>query len=120
MGKYGEALGVWELRIGGASVDLRPRMGDNRSFRNVMMNPRFKDEPAARLDAFEDWFLALLQRDCPPKDDRERDEQRWFVELNAMQLFEETMIKFRWTTREEMEKSKSESLRDLKKSIGGS
>ena len=28
--KYGEALGVWEVRIGGGEFDLHPEMGDNR------------------------------------------------------------------------------------------
>ena len=119
MSKYGDALGVWEIRIGGSELDIRPRMGDNRVFRSIMMNPKFKDDPAGRLDAFEDWFSGLLKREVPPRDKFEEEEQRAFIEFNSMALFEETLVKFRWTTRDELERSKKDSLGDLKKSIGG-
>ena len=45
------------------------------------------------------------------------EEIRHFVELNVNRLFEDAMIAFRWTTKEEMEKSKREGLTELKKSM---
>ena len=29
MGKYGESIGIWNLKVGGANLDLKPKKGDN-------------------------------------------------------------------------------------------
>lgn len=119
MSKYGEAMGVWHIEVGGADLDLKPKIGDNRKLLRIMSAKEYKNDTARRLEAFMDWFLGLLRRDYPvPKDSEEYQEQEEFVEFNVNALFEETLVKFRWSTREELEKQKKESAGELKKLIG--
>ena len=116
--KFAEAIGVWQLDIEGVKLDLKPKMGDNRKFRKIIMNENYKKDRGAMFDKFEEFMLGIIRRDYPPTTDEDKALQDEFVEFNVNKLFEEVMVKFRWTTKEEMEKSKKEALGDLKKSIG--
>ena len=112
MGKYGEALGIWHLEVGGADLDLKPVKGDNRKFRRILMNETYKKDKAGMMEAFEDFMIEIIKRDNPNDDPNDIAQ---YVEFNSQSLFEEVMVKFRWTTREELNKSKQETLKDLKK-----
>ena len=114
MGKFADALGIWELKIGKVDFELKPKMGDNRRFRRIMMNDKFKKDNAGRMEQFEDFFVELVKRDYPEEDEIET---KLFVEFNSQVLFEETMVKFRWSTRKELDQSKEDSIKDLKKSM---
>ena len=36
MGKYGESIGIWNLKVGGANLDLKPRKGDNYKLMGIV------------------------------------------------------------------------------------
>lgn len=116
--KFGEAIGLWQIDIDGVNLDLKPKMGDNRKFRKIIMNENYKKDRGAMFDKFEEFMLGMIRRDYPPATDEDKNLQDEFVEFNVNKLFEEVMVKFRWTTRDELEKSKKETVSDLKKSIG--
>lgn len=119
MGKYGKAIGVWELRVGGAELDLHPRMGDNKKLMDILMSKQHKDNSAAKMEQFGKFMQELIKREYPPIDEAEIQELSEYVEFNLMDLFKETMIVFKWSTKEAMEKAEQESMKELKKSIGG-
>ena len=111
--KFGEALGIWHIDVGGADLDLKPKMGDARRFRNIMMgHSKDKDK---MFEAFEQYMIELIARDYP-EDAKERIAE--FVEVNLLQLFTQIMIRFRWSSEEEIENAKKESEQELKKLIG--
>jgi len=111
--RYGEAIGIWSLKIGDADLELKPKLGDNRKFMRLMMD-NSKDK-GTLMDKFFEFMVSLIHRDYP-EDPIEKINE--YVEFNINSLFEEIMIKFRWTTRDAMEAARKESLNDLKKLTG--
>jgi len=110
--KFGEALGIWHLTVGGANFELRPKMGDNRKFRRLLMNEEYKKDKAGMMEKFEDYLFELIKRDHPQDDEAKIKE---YIEFNTTELFEQTLVKFRWTSQAELDKAKKETLVDLKK-----
>jgi hypothetical protein len=107
MSKYGEALGIWELTIGNADLKIRPRKGDNLELMNILK--RNKNDEDAFFDAIYSFLIKIIGRDVPPNDDKEKDELCEYVEFNLMELFKEMMVKFRWSTKEQMNKLVSDA-----------
>jgi len=102
MGKYGEALGIWEVKIGGADLKLKPKKGDNLELMNLLNKNKNNEEKFA--DSLYAFLYKLIEREVPPVNDEEKEELSQFVEYNLMELFKEMMIAFRWATKEEVEK----------------
>ena len=115
MSKLGESVGVWNIKVSGADINVMPRVGDNRKFRRVVMNDQNKKDKAGMFEKFEDMLVAMIVRDNPADPDLKEIKVREYVEFNSNELFEETMVKFKWSTKEELEKSRKEALGDLKK-----
>ena len=113
--KYGEAMGIWHLTIGGADLDLKPKKGDNRKFRKLVLNDTLRKDKATLYERFEGLMLEMIRRDYPPISPEESEAQEEYVEFNVNKLFEEVMLKFRWTSPEELEKGKKELNNDIKK-----
>ena len=111
--KFGQSLGLWHLTVGGADLELKPRMGDNRNFRKILLDEDNKKNKARMFEKFEEFMTNIIKRDYPNEGDRVPE----YVELNTNELFEEVMVQFRWTTREELEKTKKESIEGIKKLI---
>ena len=79
-----------------------------------MNNTKDKD---VLMDKFEEFMFELIKRDNPDDPDERIKE---YIEYNVQDLFEETMVRFRWTTKESLDQSKKEAMGDIKKSIGES
>ena len=107
MSKYGQSLGVWELKVGGADLKLVPTADDLLDFRNLMTDGNSKGNIKERLRMFEEFIYKIIKRDVPPIDDKEDKELKFYVRLNVNDLFDETMVVFKWTTKEELEEQKN-------------
>jgi hypothetical protein len=114
MGKFSGALGVLEIKKDDYNFELKPVMGDVRRFRNIMMEGASNKDKNRLYDKMADYIVNLIHKHY---NEENIEEIKEFVELYLNPLFEEFMVSFKWTTREELEKSKKESLSDLKKKI---
>ena len=103
MGKYGEALGIWELRVGGFTKDLRPVKGDNLKLMRLMGEAKKKNDEIWMMEQVGSYLKELIRRDYPPLTKTEEDELDMYVEYNIIELMKELLIAFRWTTKEKME-----------------
>jgi hypothetical protein len=112
MSKYGESLGIWELKIGGADLKIIPTADDLLNFRNMMMDNTTKGDTKKRLELFEKFIFNIIKRDVPPVDEKEENELMMYVRLNINDLFDETMIAFKWLKREDLEEQKNK-LKDI-------
>lgn len=111
---FGEALGIWKITVGGASLEVRPMIGDGRKMRDIMMDGKHRKDRSLMFEAFEEFIIKIILRDYPGKDDRTKE----YVDLNAMELFKETQIAFRITTREKMKEAEAETKEEIKKLVG--
>ena len=114
--RYGEALGLWHIDTNGADFDLRLQLGDGRKLRNLLMDDNIRNNKITLFEKFNDFMYDIIKRDYP--EDEEEDIKK-FIEFNLLKLFEESQIAFRYTTREELDKAKEETTKDLKKLIDG-
>lgn len=115
MSKFGNSLGVLELELSGEQYELKPDMKDVKKFRTIMMLEANRKDKNLLFDRFSDYMFEMFKKAYPSDDD---DAIKIEVELHLMVLFEEMMIAFKWTTREESDKLKKETVQELKKSIG--
>lgn len=114
--KFGEALGIWHITVGGGDFEIKPQMCDIRKMRRIMLKEDNKKNRAGMLDEFVGFMGDMVKRDFPA-DNKESIEM--YVELNCMELFSEALIKFRMATRDDLEKAKAETEAEVKKLIGG-
>lgn len=105
--KYGEALGIWELRVGKANLDLKPKKGDNLKLFRLMSEAKTKGE-LWFLEQFAQFIRGLIIRDHPPTNDQESEELDMYIEFNLVDLLIETQVAFRLAKREDVEKRKKE------------
>jgi len=112
MGKYGEALGIWELKIGGADFKLHPKKGDNFKLINLATQAKKYDENWL-LDQYAKFIKEVISRDYPPLNEQEVLELEEYIEFNLMELFKETQIAFRIAKREDIEKRQAELTKKL-------
>lgn len=115
MGKYAEALGIWELRVGGFNKDLRPKKGDNLKLARIIADNQKKDFYGMAVGILG-LVRELISREYPPESDEERLELDEYLEFNMIELVKETLIAFRWTKRESFDNIDGEQESDkLKK-----
>ena len=113
MGRYGEALGLWELRIGGFDKDLKPIKGDNLRLMRIMTEAKKKNDEGGMLQQLNEFIKEMIARDYPPHSDEEKQELDIYVEFNLMGLIKELLVAFRWTNREQLEKLGSDELKKV-------
>lgn len=113
MGKYGEALGVWELRVGGFTRDLIPKKGDNLKLSRLMSESKKRNDNSWMMEQMGEFVKELIIRDHPPLNDAEKEELDIYIEFNVMDLIKELLIAFRWTTREKWDSSEKEALKKI-------
>lgn len=101
--KYGQALGIWELRVGGFDKDLKPKKGDNLKLSRLLNESQKRKDNAWMMEQMNNFLYEMIARDHPPLNDAEKEELEKYVEFNLMDLIKETLIAFRWTTKEKME-----------------
>ena len=108
LGKYGESIGIWSLKVGDKIFELHPKKGDNYRLRNLLVESKKTGDEISFLDRFDDFVKGMIERDYPPANDSEKDELDLFIDYNENNLLNETLIAFRWTTKEEVEKMKNQ------------
>ena len=118
MGRYGESLGLWELRVGGFDKDLKPIKGDNLKLMRLMTESKKRTDEAWMMEQLGNFVKELIARDHPPLNPIEKDELDLYVEYNIVQLMQELLVAFRWTTREQMEKLGEENLKKVMPQTG--
>ena len=112
MGKFSDALGVWELKLDNVEFELKPTMGDVRKFRAILLNDANRKDKNTLYDKFADLIYSMIKIQYAEEPD---DEIKMFIEVNVNSIFEDAMIRFKWTSKEELDKSKNEALGQLKK-----
>jgi len=111
--RFGEALGIWHVTIGGADLELKPPLGYGRKFRNIVMKEEYKKDKVALMSAFEDWMVEVISYSYP----NDKESSIEYVDQYCQELFEEALVRLRFTTKEQLERSKKEGLGDIKKLI---
>lgn len=102
MGRYGQALGVWHLTVGGSDLLLKPQMGDNYKLLRLLDASKKNKDSGEFLEKIGGFLVDLIKRDEPPKNDDELKELQFYVESNITELMKEMMLAFRLTTKDKL------------------
>lgn len=113
--RYGKAIGIWKIDIGGADIEVEPSVSDFREFRKILSNDSNRKDKTNLFNDFEKFMVGLISRKYP-NEPRQRQEE--YVAMYTIPLFEEALISFRLAKKDDLEKAKAEALKDdLKKLI---
>ena len=107
MGKYGEAIGLWELRVGGFDKDLKPKHGDNKKLMAIMTESKKKNDEGYLMGEISKMIYDIVAREYPPENDNEKIELEEYIEFNILELMKQLLIKFRWTTEKKWDETES-------------
>ncbi len=115
MSKYGESIGIWELRVGGANLDLKPKKGDNLELMGIVNAS--KEDESSFFTKMYDFIHKMIARDYPPESPGENEELDIYIEYNLMELVKECMIAFRWAKRDALESITASAVDSVKSRI---
>lgn len=114
MGKYGSALGIWDLNVGRTkeqgALQLHPTHKDNRKLLAVIMDEKVKTNQALLLDKINDFLKELISREYPPENEAEGIELDEYLGCNLLELMNETLIAFKLASRDDLNATKKEYL----------
>lgn len=121
--RFGQAMGVWTLRVKCVdtskdkeeyfeeSIQLKPELKDSKAMLEILNRDYSKAEQYKRTEAICNKVIEIAQRTHNlPTGSEELTKIENFVWQNPFDIMTETMIRWRYTTREELEKSKQRIL----------
>jgi len=108
MGKYAEALGIWELKISTITFRLKPKKGDSLKLYEIAKEAKGKDVGIDILKQFKEFIYSVIIRDYPPTTQEEGEELEALIEMNIQDLIERTVVAFRLAKPEDFIKKKEE------------
>lgn len=109
IGKYKEALGLLELNIGGVKETLSPEMGDNEKLANIITAYQEHKKQSRLLKEMCIFVYDLIVRENGGLTDEDKKELSLAIELNQLDIMQDVMVAFKWTTKEDLGKAKSQT-----------
>lgn len=110
MGKYAEALGIWEHTIGEITHELIPKKGDNLKISQILTEGKKRNDEAWIIAQLNKFYFDLVLRDYPDLSQEEQGELDNWVEMNQVQIMNDLLLAFRWATEESMKKLQDEAM----------
>ena len=118
MGKYAEAIGVWNHTIENITNKIVPQMGDNERIGNAMSQMKKDKDTAAMLKNIGKIYGDFVERADPTMIEEDKKEMRTWVELNQVQIMKDMLIEFKWSTKEQFDKFDDLGEEEIKKLLG--
>lgn len=109
MGRYSQSLGILKLQVGNVEERIKPQMGDNEKIANIVSGYQKHKEQARMLRELNGFAYELITRDNSALTDEDKSELKLVLELNQMQIMEDLLVAFKWTTKEDMQKAKEQA-----------
>ena len=108
MGKYAESIGVWEHAIGNIVHRFQPDMLDNDRVGKLITHYQKTKDQSQMLNKLCEYYEDLVKRSYPEMSEEDKTEIGQWIKLNQMQIMEDIMVSHRWTTKEDLVKSKQQ------------
>ena len=105
MGKYDEALGIWRHTVGEITNEVKPKKGDNLRISRILDESKKRNDNTAMIEALTNLYCEMVLRDKPIIDPKEKEDFLLWAEMNQMTVVMDMLIAFRWTTREQIDKT---------------
>jgi hypothetical protein len=111
---FGKALGIWKIETNDTDMELRPTISDVRKFRKIVLNENIKNNRPLMFEQFEVFLIDLIKREYP---DKNKESIEKFVIFKCVDLLNEAMVTFGFTTKEELKKQKESISKETKNLI---
>lgn len=111
MSRYGQAVGVFTLDVGGYNKEIKFKVGDGRKFIKIIS--KAGDDKEQLFDQFADFIYEVIKHNDTPQTPEEDEELKLYIDGNLLELLNEAMVAFRVTTREDIAKQKREQKKKL-------
>jgi hypothetical protein len=104
MGRFAQFLGDTEIEIAGQKLSLKATVRDMQKIMNL------KDNPTEQLGNLHDIVLDIMKRSYPSEPETELDA---IVTKNVASFLTELAIAWKWTNRDELNRSIDEARKKL-------
>ena len=104
MGKYAEAIGVWEHTIGKITNKLIPKKEDNLEFLRVKKVAMDRKDDTLIYSGIMDLYFKMVLRENPTMAEDEQKELREWIGVNIAIITTDLAIEFKWATQEQLDK----------------
>ncbi len=108
MGKYSEALTIWEHKIGKIEHKLVPEEGDNLEFLRLKKVAQKNNDETILFKGVGDIYSKMVIRSKPELPEQDKKELRVWIGQNLPLIVNDMMVAFKWTTKEELENLKNQ------------
>jgi hypothetical protein len=112
MGKYLEAIGIWEHRLGNIVHRFEPDMLDNEHLMRVMAEYSKTRSMTMLTTKFNEYYFNLVLKAYPELAEDDKEELRKWISINQMQILEDIQISHRLTKKEDLENAKKKLMSD--------
>jgi len=109
MGKYGEAIGILDLDIGGINHKLTPAMGDNEVVSNIVSQYQKTRNQSQFFKDINNFTFKIISREDNTLTDTDKEELKLLIELNQSDVMKNIMIAFKWTTKKGIEEAENQA-----------
>ncbi len=105
MGKYAQALSIWEHEIAkGIIHKLKPIEDDNLEIIRLQKEAKKTKSQEIMLKGMKNLYLTMVERAYPEMIPEDKKEMEELVGQNVSSITEEMLIAFKLTTREDIKK----------------
>lgn len=116
MGKYSEALSVWEHKIGKIEHRLIPEEEDNLEFLRLKKVAQKNDDERVLFKGVGDIYFKMVMRTYPQLSEEDQKELRRLIGQQLPKLVNEMIVAFGWATKEDLTNLKDKAIdQQLKK-----
>ena len=90
--------------------ELKPKKIDNLAFSRINGNKQREDDTAWKLEQVGELYTTIVLRQYPQISEQEKKDLDEFTGLRLNQIMTDMLIRFRWTTKEDMDKARAKLL----------
>ena len=106
MGKYKQAIGIWEHTIGPITHEIVPEEDDNYKFLMAKEEAQKKDDGSIIHRRVGELYFKMVLRSNPALNEEDQKELKNWIGVNINKIVEDFLVAFRWTTAEGLDKIK--------------
>lgn len=116
LSRFGEGLGLWELKIEEIEYKLKPTMDDVLELRKAMAQASNRRTGVINLEVLDNAVFSIFERLVikaePNLSLEEKKQLKEYIVINLGSITDEMLIALKQTSKEAMDKAKAEMLEE--------
>jgi len=120
MGKYAEAIGVWDHQIGDIKHSLVPKANDNNRVAQVVTAYNKSKDMGKLMEGMGNIYYDMVLRSDTSLSEEDKTELKEWISINQKDIMSDLMVALKWQTKEDQAKFEEMGEEMLKKQMNAS